>query len=228
MGCGPTESNVKKTIDELIIDRAWLIVKKKGEYINPKLRCPCCLDLVYEPIQCKECKKIYCKTCYNQWDKKSSDKRCLGGKDGHKFSFQEAEKWIITYLNTLKIICVYKNCEESIEYKKFYNHILGCSHSKEGYKELQRPEKEIFYYPDINIFVKTIDDVSLSFEVKLNTTVKELKKMLKQKLNLELNEIVLNFGGKTLQDSRTLETYNIQKNSTIFQHGRLKGGNKFK
>lgn len=48
--------------------------------------------------------------------------------------------------------------------------------------------------------------------------------MFQENIKIDYNEIVLNFGGKSLIDSETLETYNIQKNSTIFQHGRLRGG----
>ena len=219
-----TEKGLKKQIEEEVtIDRAWLIIKKNGEYIIPKVRCPFCLDLVYQPVQCKNCKRIYCKECYEHW-KQNNQMKCLGGKDGHSFSFQEAEQWIINYLNTLKIICIYKNCEEAIQYTQFYNHLLHCNHIKEGYKEIKRPEKEVFLYSDIPIFIKTIDDVTYSFSVKPNFLVQELKEMFQKKVNIEYKEIVLNYGGKTLKDSEPLEMYNIQKNSTIFQHGRLRGG----
>ncbi len=220
----PSPDIKKKINEEITIDRAWLIIKNNAEYISPKLRCPICLDLVNEPIQCKKCKKIYCKDCYSNWEKQTKVKKCLGGTDGHDFIYQEPEKWILNYLNTLKIYCVYKNCEKAIEYQNFFKHILNCSHKKDGYKELKRPNKEIFDYSDITIFIKTLDDINLTFNVKLYFKVKEIKKMFQDKINLDYDEIVLSFGGSVLKDDKTLETYNIQKNSTIFQIGRLKGG----
>ena len=213
----------KKIEEEVIIDRAWLIMKKNGEYISPRVRCPFCLDLVYHPVECGNCGRIYCKDCYKQW-KQNSQLKCLGGKDGHSFIYQETEQWIINYINSLKINCIYKNCEEIIQYTKFYQHALKCKHIKEGYKNLSRPEKDLFLYSEIPIFIKTFDDITYTFSVKPNFLVKELKKMLQEKIKIEFNEIVLNYGGKALKDSEPLETYNIQKNSTIFQHGRLKGG----
>ena len=43
------------------------------------------------------------------------------------------------------------------------------------------PEKEIFDYSNISILIKTIDDVTLTFYVKVNFTVKKIKKILKEK-----------------------------------------------
>ncbi len=48
------------------------------------------------------------------------------------------------------------------------------------------PEKEIFDYSNISILIKTIDDVTLTFYVKVNFTVKKIKKILKEK-NLQWN-----------------------------------------
>ena len=224
MGNESYSDSIKRINEEIIIDRSWLIIKKNGEYIIPRLRCPFCLDLVFEPVQCETCKKIYCKYCFNEWKKQSKEKKCLGGTDGHEFKYQQTENWIINYLQNLKIHCIYKNCEEVIEYPNFYNHISKCSNKKKGYKSIERPKNLIFDYNDIPIFIRTIDNINLLFNVKLNTTVKELKKMFQEKISIDYSEIVLNFGGKCMGDSETLESYNIQKNSTIHQTGRLKGG----
>ena len=104
-------------------------------------------------------------------------KKCNGEKDGNDFSYKEAEKWIINYLNNLcKKILHLKKLWRKYWISKFLQSYYKSSHIIDGYKELKRPEKEIIYYSEIPIFIKTIDGVTLKFEVKIIFTVKKFKK----------------------------------------------------
>ena len=75
----------------------------------------------------------------------------------------------------------------------------------------------------MQIFVKTITGKTLTLDVKIFTnTVASVKAMISEK-DGERDEQCLTFVGP-LDEDQTLAYYNIQKESTIFESGRLKGG----
>ena len=65
---------------------------------------------------------------------------------------------------------------------------------------------------------------TLTITVSLNTTYEELKQKIVEKNGGTVNDISLAYGGKPLKPKTLLEEYNVQKNSTFHQLGRLKGG----
>ena len=52
-----------------------------------------------------------------------------------------------------------------------------------------------------------------------------MKEKLEEKTGFKVEAQRLNFGGKTMDNNKLLEFYGLQPNQTIFQLGRLKGGN---
>jgi len=56
--------------------------------------------------------------------------------------------------------------------------------------------------------------------------VAELKKIVSQKTGIPTDEMRLIFGGKDLDDNRSIEDYNLQEESTLFLVLRLHGGSR--
>ena len=69
-----------------------------------------------------------------------------------------------------------------------------------------------------------INGRTLELEVENPDTIESLKKKIQEKEGIPTSEIRLLFGGTQLDDHRTLQDYNVWKESTIFASIRLRGG----
>ena len=65
------------------------------------------------------------------------------------------------------------------------------------------------------IFIRTLTGKTLTIPVELGDTIASLKEKVFSIENIPVEEQRLIFGGKQLDDNQTLESYNIQKDSTI-------------
>lgn len=66
----------------------------------------------------------------------------------------------------------------------------------------------------MTIFIKTLNGRSMTFEVKPTETVDRLKQLVEEKENIAPHMQRLLFGGKQLEDGKTLKDYNIGHNAT--------------
>ncbi|RXK37631.1 ubiquitin-40S ribosomal protein S27a [Tremella mesenterica] len=78
----------------------------------------------------------------------------------------------------------------------------------------------------MQIFVKTLPGTTLTLDLNSETTVDNVKSLITLRQGIPESEQRLVFGGKQLQDGRTLGEYDVQKESTLHLMMSLDGGAK--
>ena len=76
----------------------------------------------------------------------------------------------------------------------------------------------------MQIFVKTLTDRTITLEAEPSDTIEDVKAKIEVKLGIPPREQRLMYGGRQLEEVRTLSSYNIWDESTLHLLLRLKGG----
>ncbi|KAA0025488.1 hypothetical protein IC582_014514 [Cucumis melo] len=74
------------------------------------------------------------------------------------------------------------------------------------------------------MFVRTFDGEKFSLEVEPTDTIADVKDQMEALNEVPSDSQRLLFGGKTLEDHKALEHYNIEKDSTLYLIFRVYGG----
>ena len=188
--------------------------------ISPTLQCCICLDLVFDPIECANCSKLFCADCINEWLKKSTE--CP-----NKHLFKKAltlDDWIKPSLEKIFLICPYSGCNYQYNYKNWKNHLKVCQCKSNGIETGTPTGEEVFKFKEIQFFVKDLNGRNHVFNLSTSTTIKEIKEKLKDKTGINVEDMRLSTGVKELQNEKMLEFYVFNNNSTFYQLTKLKGG----
>ena len=90
--------------------------------------------------------------------------------------------------------------------------------------DIDKNTKLINFFPMLQLFVRTVSGRTLPLQVESGETVEAVKQMLQERENVDVDHQRLVFAGKELDDSKTLESYNLKGDETLEMLFKIAGG----
>jgi hypothetical protein len=119
-----------------------LIKDEAYKRLGCSIKCPICIDIIIEPMQCEKCNNLFCKKCLESWSR--VDKRCPNRCKNPNYKKNSEKEALFSQLN---FNC--KKCKKIIKYSEMKRHYyLKCGTEKSKIKlydlEKAMPIKGIF------------------------------------------------------------------------------------
>ena len=95
-------------IDKVALEEPVIINKNYYENLKEQLTCPICYCLLYNPLMCYSCEKVFCKRCIDTLA--SSNMCCPNRCPKNSGSIRPVNRYIKDNLDGLKLRCRY-GCE---------------------------------------------------------------------------------------------------------------------
>lgn len=103
------------------IDPIFIENRKNYESLINDMKCPMCLKVILEPLECKLCQVLLCENCH--FILTLAEQKCVNPKCEGKY--EKANKFIREILCALKITCRY--CKKTgMNYTDYLKHIDHC------------------------------------------------------------------------------------------------------
>jgi ubiquitin-like protein Nedd8 len=76
----------------------------------------------------------------------------------------------------------------------------------------------------MQIFIRTLVGKKVPYTVELTDTILRLKEILQEKEGIQVEQVRLIYGGKQLEDSKTIQSSQVEAGSTLHMILQLRGG----
>jgi len=102
------------------------LLEASNNKLKDYITCGICLDILLNPICCRNCKKKYCKNCIFRYKINNNQNKCPNCRQN--FEIIEIDHTTKDILNDIKLKCYFykKGCKELLIYDNFIKHINIC------------------------------------------------------------------------------------------------------
>ena len=111
-----------KQIKKYKKDQRYFVEKEK---IEKYLTCSICQEIFDDPYRIT-CGHTFCKSCLNQWEKKSHNSLCPLCRKKYNKKFSGKDLTAQSMISDAIVTCIYKGCPWKEKLSDLYDHIQNC------------------------------------------------------------------------------------------------------